>query len=102
MPSIASASSQPISGFSGLPKLRQSVSASGSPPAHTTLRARSKTAPAPAANGARAPRAGALAAGLKAAAVARRDRSELAEPRPVERDREPAVAWEEAQDGRVE
>ena len=30
-------SSQPISGFSGLPKLRQSVSASGSPPAQATL-----------------------------------------------------------------
>ena len=37
MPSIASASSQPISGFSGLPKFRQSVSPSGSPPAHATF-----------------------------------------------------------------
>ena len=37
MPSIACASSQPISGFSGLPKFRQSVSASGSPPAHATF-----------------------------------------------------------------
>ena len=47
IPSIASASSQAISGFSGLPKLRQSVSPSGSPPAQATLRAASSTASAP-------------------------------------------------------
>src|SRR5919197_481904 len=50
-PSIASSSSHAISGFSGLPKLRQSVSASGSPPAHATLRAASSTAVMPAARG---------------------------------------------------
>ena len=44
IPSIAWASSQPISGFSGLPKFRQSVSASGSPPAHATLSADASTA----------------------------------------------------------
>ena len=50
-PSIASASSHPISGFSGLPKLRQSVKPSGSPPAHATLRAASSTASCPAEEG---------------------------------------------------
>ena len=39
MPSIACVSSQPISGFSGLPKLRQSVSPIGSPPAQATFSA---------------------------------------------------------------
>ena len=57
MPSIACASSQPISGSSGLPKLRQSVSASGSPPAQATLSAASITAPQPAARTGRARRA---------------------------------------------
>ena len=47
IPSIASASSHAISGFSGLPKLRQSVRASGSPPAQATFRAASSTASAP-------------------------------------------------------
>ncbi len=47
MPWIASVSSQPISGFSGFPKLRQSVKPSGSPPAQATLRAASRTASAP-------------------------------------------------------
>ena len=51
MPSIASASSHAISGFSGLPKLRQSVKPIGRPPAHATLRAAPNTAVAPAANG---------------------------------------------------
>ena len=55
MPSIASASSQPISGFSGLPKLRQSVKPIGSPPAHATLRAASRTASAPPVNGSSEP-----------------------------------------------
>ena len=41
IPSMASASSQAISGF-GLPKLRQSVTASGRPPAQATLRAAPK------------------------------------------------------------
>src|SRR5207302_273488 len=50
-PSIASSSSHAISGFSGLPKLRQSVSARGSPPAQATLRAASSTADIPAARG---------------------------------------------------
>src|SRR2546423_230129 len=58
MPSIASASSQPISGFSGFPKLRQSVSASGSPPAQATLRAASSTAWMPAFRGSRSPSGG--------------------------------------------
>ena len=58
MPSIACASSQPISGFSGLPKLRQSVSASGSPPAQATFSAASITARQPAANGSRSPSGG--------------------------------------------
>jgi hypothetical protein len=53
MPSIASASSQPISGFSGFPKLRQSVMPSGSPPAHATFRAASSTASAPPVKGSR-------------------------------------------------
>ena len=57
-PSIASASSQPISGFSGLPKLRQSVSASGSPPAQATLRAAPSTAARPASRGSRQPSGG--------------------------------------------
>ena len=39
MPSIASASSQATSGFSGFPKLRQFGIASGRPPAHATFRA---------------------------------------------------------------
>ena len=39
IPSIARASSQPISGFSGLPKLRQSVRPIGSPPAQATFSA---------------------------------------------------------------
>ena len=47
IPSIASASCQAISPFSGLPKLRQSVSPSGSPPAQATFRAASSTASAP-------------------------------------------------------
>ena len=47
MPSIDSASSQPISGFSGLPKFRQSVKPIGSPPTQATLRAASRTATAP-------------------------------------------------------
>src|SRR2546421_256733 len=51
MPSIASSSSHAISGFSGLPKLRQSVSASGSPPAQATFRAASSTASIPAERG---------------------------------------------------
>ena len=55
MPSIDSASSQPISGFSGLPKLRQSVKPSGSPPAHATLRAASRTASCPARRGSSEP-----------------------------------------------
>src|SRR5439155_13014256 len=55
IPSIACASSQPISGFSGLAKLRQSVKASGRPPAQATLRAASSTAPAPAAKGSSSP-----------------------------------------------
>src|SRR6476469_11157590 len=58
MPSIAHASSQPISGFSGLPKLRQSVSASGSPPAHATFSAASITADQPASSGLRQPSGG--------------------------------------------
>ena len=58
MPSIACASSQPISGFSGLPKLRQSVSASGSPPAHATFIAASSTALKPASRGSRQPSGG--------------------------------------------
>ena len=58
IPSIACASSQPISGFSGLPKLRQSVSASGSPPAHATFSAASITARQPASNGSRQPSGG--------------------------------------------
>src|SRR5438874_1176691 len=44
MPSTASASCQRISGRSGEPKLRQSVTPSGRPPAHDTLRAASQTA----------------------------------------------------------
>ena len=46
------------SGFSGLPKLRQSVSASGSPPAQATLRAAPSTASTPARNGSRSPGGG--------------------------------------------
>ena len=42
-------------GFSGLPKLRQSVIPSGSPPAQATLRAASRTASAPPVNGSSAP-----------------------------------------------
>ena len=44
MPSIASANCQRISGRSGEPKFRQSVTPSGRPPAHETLRAASHTA----------------------------------------------------------
>ena len=44
MPSIASCSCQNTSGFSGLPKLRQLVTASGVAPTATTLRAASHTA----------------------------------------------------------
>ena len=55
MPSIARASSYAISGFSGLPKLRQSVRPIGSPPAHATLRAAPSTACTPAANGSDSP-----------------------------------------------
>ena len=51
MPSIASASSQPISAFSGFPKLRQSVKPSGSAPVQARLRAASRTASAPPVNG---------------------------------------------------
>ncbi len=58
IPSIACSSSQPISGFSGLPKLRQSVSASGSPPAQATLSAASSTARQPASIGLRQPSGG--------------------------------------------
>ena len=43
-PRVASANSHMISGFSGLPKLRQLVSASGRAPVHATLRAASATA----------------------------------------------------------
>ena len=42
-------------GFSGLPKLRQSVTASGSPPAQATLRAASSTASAPPVRGSSRP-----------------------------------------------
>ena len=55
IPSIDSASSHPISGFSGLPKLRQSVKPSGSPPAQATLRAASRIASAPPVNGSSEP-----------------------------------------------
>ena len=58
IPSIACASSHAISGFSGLPKLRQSVRPIGSPPAQATLRAAPKTASAPARNGSRSPGGG--------------------------------------------
>ena len=58
IPSIACASSQPISGFSGLPKLRQSVRASGSPPAQATFSAASITAAQPASTGLRQPSGG--------------------------------------------
>ena len=44
MPRVASANSHMISGFSGLPKLRQLVSASGRAPVQATLRAASATA----------------------------------------------------------
>ena len=67
MPSIACSSSHPIAGFSGLPKLRQSVSASGSPPAHATLRAAPSTASTPARNGSRSPGGGSLERDRKAA-----------------------------------
>ena len=67
MPSIACASSYAISGFSGLPKLRQSVSPIGSPPAHATLRAAPSTA-----------------------CDAGRERIALAGPRALERDGEAA------------
>jgi hypothetical protein len=55
IPSIASASSQPISGFSGFPKFRQSVSPIGSPPAHATFPAAARTAEEPARRGSRSP-----------------------------------------------
>jgi hypothetical protein len=41
---MASWNVQKTSGFSGEPKLRQSVIAAGSPPAHATLRAASASA----------------------------------------------------------
>src|SRR3954453_20019168 len=67
MPSIACASSYAIAGFSGLPKLRQSVRPSGSPPAQATLRAAPSTACTPAAKGSgssgRGPWGGAAGAG---------------------------------------
>ena len=80
MPSIDSASSQPISGFSGLPKLRQSVKPSGSPPAQATFRAASRIAAAP--TGERIERADAAGA--------------------VEREREPAERRAQAQHGGIQ
>ena len=80
MPSIASVSSQAISGFSGLPKLRQSVRASG--------------LPAGARDVARRLEHGERAAGLR---VERGD-----PPRAVQGDREPAVRGAQPQHGRVE
>src|SRR5207244_8432228 len=58
IPSIASASSAATTGFSGLPKLRQSVSPSGRPPTQATLRAAPSTAWAPAAAALRQPGGG--------------------------------------------
>ena len=55
IPSIDSASSHAISPFSGLPKLRQSVSPIGSAPVQATLRAASSTASAPPVRGQRRP-----------------------------------------------
>ena len=44
MPAMASSNVQKTSGFSGLPKLRQSVMATGRAPEHETLRAASADA----------------------------------------------------------
>ena len=79
MPSIASASSQPISGFSGLPKFRQSVSAERL-----------------------AAGAGDVAGCLERGARAGEERIAHAERRTVERDGEAAVRRRQAQDGRVQ
>src|SRR3954469_6496989 len=79
IPSIACASSCAIAGFSGFPKLRQSVRPIGSPPAPATV--------------GRAAR-GALDTGGK--------RGGLAGRRALQRNREPAQRRPQAQDGRVE
>ncbi len=79
MPSIASASSQPISGFSGLPKFRQSVSAERL-----------------------AAGAGDVAGGSEHGPRAGAKRIALAERRTVERDGEAAVRRCQPQDGRVQ
>ena len=80
MPSIASASSQPISGFSGLPKLRQSVIAERL-----------------------AADAGDVAGGLEDGERPAGERVERAEPAgAVERDGEASVRGTEAEHGSVE
>jgi len=53
MPRIDCSSWKYTSGFSGVPKFRQSVTATGSAPVQTTLRAASATAIAPPAYGSR-------------------------------------------------
>ncbi len=85
MPSIVSASSQPISGFSGLPKLRQSVKPSGSPPTHATLRAASRTASWPPTRGSSEPMR-ACPSSVRARPRRRRPQTEdgRVEPRPAD------------------
>src|SRR3954467_3362057 len=90
--SIACASSNAISGFSGLPKLRQSVRPSGSPPAHATLRAAPSTASTPAPTGADSPPRW----------PPRRDRVPLARRRPRQRNGEAPRRRAQAQHARVE
>src|SRR2546427_3765936 len=58
IPSIACSSSQAISGFSGEPKFRQSVSASGRPPPQATFRAAPSTARTAPTNGSSSPGGG--------------------------------------------